>query len=309
MFKKLFVTIILLTQVAFAKTTVVTVGTGSPIPTPHKMGPATLVIVDETPYLFDAGAGVQRRIQESINNNPEKLKGVKVENITNIFLTHVHSDHILGLDEMIFGAWSGNSRKDPIDIYGPIETPELVSNLEKTYKSDVHVRLHGAEPATPEGYKATGIATKIDEVIYKDDKISVTAFKVDHGSWEDARGYLVETKDGKKIIIGGDNADPSLFIPYGENADMIVSEVYTLTNFGEGTFMLDNKDFWLNYFSEFHTSTKDLAQVMKTLKPKNLVTTHEITFNADSELILKEIKDFGYEGKVISSEDMQVFDL
>lgn len=76
-------------QSAATKTQVVMLGTGTPLPDPQRSGPSTAIVVNDMPYIVDAGAGVVRRAAAA------RDKGVKALEPTNLriaFLTHLHAD-------------------------------------------------------------------------------------------------------------------------------------------------------------------------------------------------------------------------
>ncbi len=82
--------------------------------------PSTLLIVDGRPYLIDCGIGTMRRMLQA---------GIRSEQIKTIFFTHLHSDHDLGIADVMANDYFrlGPARSTPsISIYGPPQTKELV---------------------------------------------------------------------------------------------------------------------------------------------------------------------------------------
>src|SRR5690242_616125 len=135
MMRTLFILSLLATSAAAqqSRTQVVMLGTGTPIPDPQRFGAATAIVVDSVAYLFDAGVGVSRRA------TAVGMKGVKAfapiaqngqanARFDRIFLTHLHSDHTMGLADAIFTGWI-QGRVAPIDIYGPPGTKRLVDGI------------------------------------------------------------------------------------------------------------------------------------------------------------------------------------
>jgi ribonuclease Z len=96
-------------------TVVILLGTGTPVPDPSAMVPATLVVYGDREFLFDAGVGVERQLAKA------KLSFVNIEAV---FLTHLHSDHILGLPDVIFTSWIFG-RHTPLKVYGPYGTTNM----------------------------------------------------------------------------------------------------------------------------------------------------------------------------------------
>ncbi|MFZ0668982.1 MAG: MBL fold metallo-hydrolase [Pseudolabrys sp.] len=95
-------------------TRVVMLGTGTPRPDPNCAGPATVVVVNNTPYLIDFGPGVIRRASAAYENGVKAL-GYGGVNIKTAFLTHMHSDHTIGYPDLIFTPWVAG-RHDPLTV-------------------------------------------------------------------------------------------------------------------------------------------------------------------------------------------------
>jgi ribonuclease BN (tRNA processing enzyme) len=87
-------------------------GTGTPRPQPDHQGQSIAIIVNRQPYLFDSGPGISRQASAAL---------LKMENLTIAFLTHLHTDHTLGLPDLIFTPWI-MGRTVPLELYGPIGT-------------------------------------------------------------------------------------------------------------------------------------------------------------------------------------------
>jgi len=97
---------------------VVMLGTGTPGPDPQRSGPSIAIVVNDMPYIVDAGTGVVRRAAAA------RDKGVKALEPTNLriaFLTHLHADHTLGLPDLILTPLI-MGRKEPLELYGPAGT-------------------------------------------------------------------------------------------------------------------------------------------------------------------------------------------
>src|SRR5215471_11719000 len=121
------------------KTQVIMLGTGTPGPDPDRSGPATAIVVNGTAYLVDAGAGIVRRAASA------RRKGVGALEPTILriaFLTHLHSDHTLGLADLVFTPWV-MGRKDPLELYGPLGTRAMAQYILKAYEVDIQERTEG----------------------------------------------------------------------------------------------------------------------------------------------------------------------
>jgi ribonuclease BN (tRNA processing enzyme) len=276
------------------KTQVVLLGTGTPNADPDRLGPAVAVVVNDVPYVIDSGPGVVRRAAAAARNG---VKGLAVEKLRRLFLTHLHSDHTAGLPDFIFTP-AVLDRDAPLEIYGPPGTKKMTDHILKAYAEDIEIRLRGLEPSKPRGYDVRTQDIK-SGVIYKDANVTVKAFAVKHGSWKHAFGYRFETPD-RVIVISGDCAPSESIIEACNGCDVLVHEVYSTTGFAR------RPPEWQRYHSSFHTSSKELAEIATKAKPKLLVLYHQLLWGATKEQLLEEIGK-GYSGKVVFGNDLQVY--
>ena len=128
-----------------SKTQIVILGTGTPIPDPDRTGPGVAIVVDSVAYLFDAGVGVVRRAAAAGRNGvkPFAPRGATTQpspRFDRLFLTHLHSDHTLGVADVIFTPWI-QGRIAPLDIYGPPGTSRLVNGILDGNAEDIAERL------------------------------------------------------------------------------------------------------------------------------------------------------------------------
>ena len=203
-------------------------GSGTPNPNPERMGSAYLVLVDDTPYLFDFGPGVVRRVAALTTNWGGSFSNFDVTKLEYAFLSHIHSDHTLGLADLIITPWI-MGRDKPLKIFGPEAAKDMADHIIKAYQPDIDYRIFGTQPQNDKGYKT--IFTSIEEgTIYDDSNISVTAFLNNHGDLSDSYGFLVKTKD-KTILISGDTGPSKNLMKYGKDIDILVHEVYSQAGF------------------------------------------------------------------------------
>ena len=132
-----------------AVTQVVFLGTGTPLPDPDRSGPATAVVVNGSAYLFDAGAGVVRRATAATRKGVTALASV---NLKTAFLTHLHSDHTMGLPDLMLTPWT-MGRREPLELYGPIGTKGMVDGIQQAWALDIDRRRNDLQPATPDGWR------------------------------------------------------------------------------------------------------------------------------------------------------------
>jgi ribonuclease Z len=129
-------------------TRVILLGTATPLPDPERAGPSTAVVANGMPYLVDAGTGVVRRAAAARDKGIDALRPV---NLRIAFLTHLHSDHTLGLPDLMITPWV-MGRKEPLELYGPPGTKSMVDRILEAYAVDRRIRIEGwSTPTTPAG--------------------------------------------------------------------------------------------------------------------------------------------------------------
>ena len=183
------------------------------------------------------------------------------------FCTHLHTDHTAGFADLIFTPWV-LEREKPLGVFGPKGIRNMAQHLLSAYAVDIDFRLHGFERANENGYKVE--ATEIEPgVIYEDERVTVEAFTVSHGTLE-SYGYKFTTKDGKTVVISGDTAPLDIVAEKAKNCDILLHEV----EYAAGIAAREPK--WQKYHREVHTLSTDLAEVAEKAQPKLLVTYHRI---------------------------------
>lgn len=270
------------------QTKIILLGTGNPNPDPERFGPALAVIVDDSVYLVDFGPGIVRRACSA---------GIKTEQLTKAFLTHMHSDHTVGYPDLIFTPAVINRIK-PLEVYGPKGLKTMTNHILKAYSMDLNERGEGLEPSIMDGYEV-----KVREIepgeIYSDKNALVEAIYVNHGSWP-CFGFKFTTPD-KTIVISGDTAPVQSFIEFARDCDILIHEVYSAAG------LMNRKPEWKHYHSNYHTSSCELADIANKIKPKLLVLYHQLFMGKTEQELIAEIAK-SYKGNVISGKDLDVFE-
>jgi ribonuclease BN (tRNA processing enzyme) len=281
-----------------AGTQVVMLGTGVPRADPDRSGPAVAVIYNDQAYIFDAGPGVVRRA--SAASRAHNIAALTAPRLRRAFLTHLHSDHTLGLPDLIFTPWV-LGRKEPLDLFGPPGAKVMVDHIEAAWQQDIDVRIHGLERANDTGYKVT--VHEIEPgVVYRDGGLKIIAIPVHHGSWAQAFGYRIDTPD-RSIVISGDCSPSPALVAAARGCDVLLHEVYSETEPEHGR--RDGVD-WPAYLHQFHTSTAEVAEIAGKAKPKLLVLYHQLFGAVTDEALLKEVRRT-YRGDVRSAKDLDVY--
>ena len=277
------------------QSSVIVLGTGTPNADPERFGPAVAVIANGTAYLVDAGAGVMRRAAAA--SARYQIPGLKAKQIGVVFLSHLHSDHTIGLADVIHTGWV-DEREAPLRLFGPRGTKEMAEHLTKAYQRDIRVRTEGDQPHTRDGWRV--VANDIAPgVVYRDSNVTVTAILVPHSNWDQAYGYRFETRD-RVFVISGDTRPADALVAACNGCDVLVHEAYSPER------LRARPPDWQKYHTGSHTSTIELAALATRARPKLLVLYHQLYWGASDEDLLAEVRS-GYSGAVASAKDLDRF--
>ena len=276
------------------RTKIVMLGTGTPIPDPDREGPALVIVVDGTPYFFDAGTGIVRRTVAAARAG---VPGLQMPRLRRVFLTHLHSDHTLGLADLLFTPWI-QGRTVPLDVYGPPGTQHMVSAILDAWDEDIHERLSTSAGPSADGWKAN-VHDIAAGVVYRDSLVTVRAFAVPHSGWKYAFGYRIDTPD-RSIVVSGDTRPSPAIAAACNGCDVLIHEVYSDSGFASIPAARQK------YHAQAHTSATQLGTIATSAGAKLLILTHILFFGASEERVLAEVRST-FKGNAALPHDLQVF--
>ncbi|HEX5023200.1 MAG TPA: MBL fold metallo-hydrolase [Candidatus Binatia bacterium] len=268
-------------------------GTGAPPPRMDRFGPSTLVEVGDQKFIFDAGRGAMQRLHQL---------GIPFAEINGMFLTHHHSDHVVGFPDLWLTGWIGRpcgKRSVPLQVWGPEGTKQMMDHLPQAFAVDIRVRRINYPP---EGVRL--IAHEIGEgVVLDDEGIKITAFEVDHGGEElPAYGYRIDYK-GRVAVLSGDTTFNENLIAHSQGADLLVHEVTDVAgNAAESSEQLKR-------ICRNHTTPEQAGDVFSRVQPKLAVYNHLLLFGgARAEDLIPATRE-KYPGAVVVGEDLLQIDI
>jgi len=234
-----------------------------------------------------------------------------------IFITHWHSDHMIGLPSLISRTWV-LGREDDLHLYGPDGTDTLNQAINQFLHIENKHRVDHHGPETMDVSKARAIAHEFKnvqggkEVVYDQDGITITAFDVAHEPVEPAVGYAIEYK-GKKIVISGDTKKSNMVIEMARDADLLIHEVLLtslLKQMGERLKDAGNtrNEKIIHDIQDYHSPPEDVAATAAVANVKKLVLHHFAPppdFRVIMNLYKRELK--GYAGPIHFAEDGDLF--
>jgi len=189
-------------------------GTGCPPPVMNRFGPSTLVEAGEQKFLFDAGRGALQRLTEL---------AVRWQDVQGVFLTHLHSDHVVGFPDLWLTGWLiVPGRNGPLPVWGPRGTSAMMSHLQ-AFEYDARIRIQN-DGASPEGV-ALVVKDISEGLLYDKSGVKVTAFEVDHAPVKPALGYRIDFA-GRSVVLSGDTRVSENLVRHAQGVDVLVHEVF-----------------------------------------------------------------------------------
>lgn len=220
-----------------------------------------------------------------------------MEHLTRAFITHLHSDHTIGLPDLIFTP-AVTGRQEGLQLWGPTGTRKMVHEILSAWSEDIETRLTGGEPSIAAAYEVQVIEIAAGE-IYRDENVSVSAFPVIHGKWPHAFGLRFQTPD-RTIVFSGDTTYCQSLMDSAKGCDILVHEVYSRSALDRRT------PEWQAYHSSYHTSGPDVGRIASIVRPELLLLYHALPFGQPEEELVDEVRSF-YDGDVRLAQDLDVF--
>lgn len=240
--------------------------------------------------VFDCGRGFAQRLTEY---------GVPLPAIDKLFLTHLHSDHILSIPDLLMVGFS-QGRKGPLQVWGPAGTKSMMDFMVKAFEFDLRVRSEFNAQLSKDGMRSS--STDIREgTIYENGGLKVTAFLVDHGPIKPAFGYRVDYA-GRSVAMSGDTRFSENLIRHSQGVDVLIHETEQLPppNAQQPERQRTQQE---KAVRELHTLPEETATVFNRTKPRLAVYSH-----GGSPAIVAEARKT-YSGPLELGEDLMTIEI
>ncbi len=272
-------------------------GTGSPAPIMRRFGPGVLVQAAGKTLLIDSGRGTTQRLMQV---------GVPLGKVDALFLTHLHSDHVVGLPDLWLTGWLRTpyaQRNTPFVIYGPQGTKAMTEGLTKAFAWDIEARIADQKlPPEAIDFKVTEVR---EGIVYEEAGLKVTAIEVDHGELlKPAFGYRIDLGE-RSVTISGDTRYSEHLIDMAKGTDLLIHQVAAAH---EELLKLPAFKVILAH----HTMPEEAGKVFSRVKPKLAVYYHFVLLStpkvkAISEDEIVELTRRTYDGPLLVGEDLMGF--
>ena len=269
-------------------------GTGCPLAHPHRHGAASLVRAGEFTFLVDCGSGVTQRLAAC---------GLSGRMVDAVFLTHLHSDHVVDFYQLIISSWHAG-RARPHEIFGPPGTRRFVNASMAVWEEERALRIAWERRPSTAAFELA--VTEFDEgEIWSRGGVRVSAFRVNHHPVPHAFGFRFE-HEKRSLVFSGDTTVCENLELWARGTDALVHEVFLhremLARPGERTTE------GIRNGMAYHTISSDVGGVAARTGARALVLNHFVPPIFDREALLTEIREC-FQGPVLVGEDLMEYDL
>ena len=272
---------------------VILVGTGGPELTPDRVGISTLVEANGQKLLFDVGHGALQNLY---------LSRVHPNDVTKIFLTHLHNDHYQGLPALWITPWFMFGRKQQIELWGPPGTAKMVEGMRVMFEHDLD---HRSNPLFKREYLDIKVKEVSEGVVYDEGGVKVTAFPVEHHDGNPAFGYRLDAGN-RSVLLSGDTTYNDNVVKYGSHVDVMVHNVVA---FSEAM----HKAGAMKPVLDKLTTPEQAAQVFTKAAPRLAVFSHivkkELPGAAGDNIVIERTRKAGYAGPLQMGHDRMIIDV
>ena len=252
-----------------------------------KAGISTLVEAGGERLLFDAGRGLMQRLVQA---------GYPMNAVTKLFLTHLHSDHVVDVPDLMLTPWAAApERKVPLEVWGPDGTRDMMRHLEEAFAFDIRMRRDVDESFSRDGIRV--VAHDISEgKVYERGGVTVTAFLVTHGLVKPSYGYRVDYA-GRSVALSGDTSPSDNLVAFCRGVDVLIHEAIDLDVLRS---LVPNQQ-RVDAIVARHTTAEQAAAVFGRVSPRLAVFSH-----SPGTAAIVERARRSYPGRVEMGEDLMV---
>jgi ribonuclease Z len=271
-------------------------GTGSPSPNLQRRGPSQVIECGDDVILIDAGAGTLHRLVEA---------GFGTLPLSAIAFTHLHSDHVTGILDVLWAGWIQRRWETPPVVYGPPGTQHFIDHLIEAMSYDIRVRVGPV-------LKLENLVPRVVE-IEEDWAVEgrdwrLSAFRVEHQPVDQAFGFRVD-QDSASVVISGDTKESDNLASHSKDADILVHEVFWAQGLRDAAAAAPDAEERARFelLNTYHTSSTEVGKVAAKANARHLVLSHIIRPRPDADFSADIQPD--YAGKLTVAEDLMTFEV
>lgn len=271
-------------------------GSGTPVMVPGRAGPGALVEVgDDIKLQFDVGRATSLRLTEA---------GVKLPDLTAVFITHHHSDHMSGLAELAMSFWleQWGDTSPPLQVIAPAgQAADIAEHSLDIWQDEMTIRAAHTGRRNNAWIDVTRFEAGPEmTVVMEIGDVRVSAIAVRHEPIVPAVAYRVDTPAGS-VVISGDTAVCPALEKIADHATVLVQEAFRSSAVPEG-YLSDPEA-----IAAYHSDVGQIGEMAARAGVGTLLLTHVIPPPETPEVkvgIVNDIRRAGYHGPVIVADDL-----
>ena len=284
-------------SVAAVTMTITITGSGIPMPSPGRAGAGALLRHDDTLVQADAGPATLFRLTEA---------GVDITRLAALVITHHHSDHLLGIPELVLTRWIRNGVRpcEALPIYCPdgpavgyLET--LLDNLQP----DIEARVDLAGfPDRPEPAVRPFEPGPVPATVATVGDVLIESVLVDHGEIHPAVAYRFTTPDGV-VVVSGDTRACDAVENLATGADILVHEVLSSRRLLEEGLSPRR----VERLAGYHAEAPTVGTLAARAGVRKVVLTHLMPAprnDDDAVALVADVRSGGFEGEIVAASDL-----
>ncbi|WP_291297806.1 MBL fold metallo-hydrolase [Elioraea sp.] len=269
-------------------------GTGCPQVDPLRMGPANLVQAAGRALLFDCGSGVTQRLVQA---------GTRGAEVDALFLTHLHSDHVVDFHQLIVSSWH-QGREKPWKIFGPPGTIGFVERSAALWKPELDFRIAHEKRPNEAGLDVQ-VTEYADGQAFRGGGVTVTAVKVNHDPFPETYGFVIE-QDQLRVVLSSDTTVWPPLIAAARGADLLLHEVFIRREMRPDAAHRPQET--IDAVAAYHTLSTEVGRVAAEADVAMLVLNHFVPTRFDAPALVAEVRAH-WPGPLVLGEDLMSFDI
>jgi len=272
---------------------VVLLGTkGGPTPSPQRAPAAVLLVVEGRPYLVDTPNGVAGQLAKA---------GIGLPTLSQIFITHNHSDHVIDAGTLMVLAW-GAGLRTPVTFHGPPPLADILHHALAASRFDIDARMH--EEGRPALAPLVGVReSSRGGAVYEDSRVKVTSTLVDHYTVKPAFAYRFDTA-GRSVVISGDTTYSPALVKLAHGADLLIHEAMYVPAIEQ--LAGENAPTLGEHLLRSHSTTEQVGLVAARAGVKKLVLSHLVpAFPSITDAMWLEGVRKHFNGEAVVGRDLQ----
>lgn len=261
-----------------------------------RAGPGVLVHTAGLALQFDVGRGTTLRLADA---------GQALTDLTAVFITHHHSDHLVGLADLLMLRWLEDIERtgqNPIPVVVP-DGPcaEIVRGCLDVWQDEIEMRRkHSGRPGRPSAQTRTFAASSSPAVVFDRAGVQVSAVAVHHEPVVPAVAYRIDGPDGS-CVISGDTAVCPETEALAQDADVLIHEAFLTEALTPGQ-LSDPQG-----LAAYHAETKAVGALADRAGVSTLMLTHLIPppdSQSQEQAFVDAARGGGFGGEVVVSRDL-----